>query len=416
MSPLYYKVEACRLCHSNNLELAMPLNPTPIGDKYLPPERKDETRETIPLDLFLCGDCGHLQTGAIIEPDLIYNHYLSRPAAVNSVLSDAYRQYGEHVMERYSPGAGDLVVEMGSNDGAFLNFFKEHGISVLGIDPAQNLAEAATNIGVDTIATFFSEEVAGSILEDKGQAAVFIANFVFANIDDVNDVVRGVHKVLAKDGVFMFETNNRVDIFQKFLIETINHEHASYFAVKPLRAFFARHEMELIDIEHMPSKGGSLRCTVQHAGGSHAVQPSVQDLIDKEEFLGVYSTAFYQGCADKIRSVREQLGTQAAAWREQGKTFAGYGTSIGATILIYQLGIGEYLDFLVDDDRYRQGLVSPGYHIPVVGPERLSIDKPDYVMILAPLYADPIMKKNQAYSDQGGHFINVWPEVVVYPQ
>jgi SAM-dependent methyltransferase len=414
MSFTYYERKVCRLCHSEQMEMAMPLNPTPIGDRYLPEDRKEETRENIPLDLFLCADCGHLQVGAIINPNLIYDHYLSRPAAVNSVLSDAYRGYAQSIVERYQPGVESLIVEMGSNDGAFLNFFKERGIPVLGVDPAQNLAEVATKNGVPTITTFFAEAVAEDIVREHGNASVFIANFVFANIDDVDDVIKGVCKVLARDGVFMFETNSRVDIFQKFLIEAINHEHASYFAVKSLQTFLARHGLELINVEHMPAKGGALRYSAQFAGGPHAVQSAVEDYVRQEEELGVYTTEFYQECDGKIRSVREEMGGRLAAWKKEGKTFAGYGTSIGATILIYQLGLGTYLDFLVDDDPYRQNLVSPGFHIPVVSAEQLHEQRPDYVVILAPLYAESIMHKNKDYADKGGHFINIWPDMTVY--
>jgi hypothetical protein len=414
MGALYYERKTCRMCLSEDLQMAMPLKPTPIGDKYLPPERGEESRELVPLDLLLCGQCGNMQTGAIIDPDVIYGHYLSRPSAVNPALSGAYKEYAESVVERYELSKDDLVVEMGSNDGAFLNFYKRLGIPILGIDPAQNLAAAAAKIGVETIATFFTEKVGGEIREKHGPASVFIANFVFANIDDLDDVVLGIRTLLAEDGVFICETNYRVDVFQKFLIETINHEHLTYYAVKSLQKYFARHAMELINVEHVPSKGGSLRFTVQHQGGPRAVDPSVQGHIDNEEALGLYDLGFYQAHIDKIESVKNELGQRLEEFKVQGKTFAGYGTSIGATILIYQLGFGEYLKFLVDDDPYRQGLVSPGFHIPVVSAQGLADEDPGYVLILAPLYAEPIMNKNQDYIDRAGHFINVWPEVKIY--
>ena len=413
MAEVYYNRSTCRLCLSDNLQLAMPLKPTPIGDKYLPPERREETRETIPLDLFLCRDCGHLQTGAVIYAEVIYTHYLSRPAAVNTVLSAAYRQYAESIVERYRPSKQDLIVEMGSNDGAFLSFFKERDLTVLGVDPAENLAAAASAAGIETKAALFSSEVSRQIRQERGPASIFIGNFVYANIDHVDDVTQGIRDLLAPHGVFMFETNYRVDVFQSDLVETINHEHLSYYAVKPLKAFFARHGMELINAERVPSKGGSIRCTVQLAGGPHQVSPAVEECICLEEELGLYGTDFYQSCADHIHSVREELTQLLGKLKAQGKRFAGYGTSIGATIYIYQLDLGEYLDFLVDDDPYRQNLVSPGYHIPVVSGQSLQDDKPDYVLILAPLYAEPIMKKNKAFTDQGGHFLVIWPEVSI---
>jgi hypothetical protein len=392
----------------------MDLIATPVGDKYLPEERSGETRDMIPLDLFLCSACGNLQTGAVINPEVIYTHYLSRPIAVNSVLSDSYQQYAEQVVERFGVKEGDLVVEMGSNDGAFLSFFKTRGANVLGVDPAQNLAEAATKSGVETLPTFFSSEIGEQISSERGKAKIIIANFVYANINNVIDVTNGVRNLLAPDGVFSFETNYRLDVFQKDLIETINHEHLTYYAVKPLRSFFDRLGMQLFDVERVPSKGGSIRCIAQFAGGPHPVSDSVEKLIELEEKEGVYGSGFYESCDSHIKSVRDDMQGLFSSINKPDTSIAGYGTSIGATILIYQLGLGEALDFLVDDDPYRQGLVSPGYHIPVKDPKTLIDQKTDHVLILAPLYAKQIIQKNQSYVDQGGHFVGVWPEAKVY--
>jgi len=413
MSELYYERSTCRLCASGQLEMAMPLVATPVGDKYLPSDRRDETRETIPLDLYLCKSCGHLQTGAVVSAATIYKHYLSRPAAVNPVLSDAYRQYAEGIIADVHPSENGLIVELGSNDGAFLNFFKEQGMKVLGVDPAENLATAATNMGVETLPTFFSAELAAQIKAERGAASVIITNFAYANMDDLNDVTKGIRDLLAPDGVFMFETNYRVDIFQKHLLETINHEHLSYFAVMSLRDYFPRHGMELVNVEHVPSKGGSIRCTVQLAGGPRTVSANIQEHIANEESLGVYETGFYKACADHVQAAKEELGRILVKNGSQGKTFAGYGTSIGATIFTYQLGLGDSIKFFVDDDPYRQNLVSPGYHIPVVANQALFDEKPDYVLIMAPLYAEQIITKNQEYRDQGGQFIVIWPNIEI---
>jgi len=414
MSDLYRNRSMCRLCESEELQLVLPLVPTPVGDKYLPSERRDETRQTIPLDLYMCRSCGHLQTGAVVNPSFIYKHYLSRPAAVNSVLSDAYQEYAEHILTRFKPTQGSLIVEIGSNDGAFINFFRGRGISVLGVDPAENLAETATKGGIETIPTFFSSEVAKEIKKNRGDASAVVANFMYANVDDLDDLTRGIRALLTPDGVFMFETNYRVDVFQKDLVETVNHEHLSYFSVKPLQTFFARHDMELIDVKRVPSKGGSIRCTAQLSGGPHEVSMEVEKLIAYEEDLGIYDGEFYRPCGSHIQSVREELQQILSDFKSQDKIMAGYGTSIGATIFIYQLGLSEYLKFLVDDDPYRQNLVSPGYHIPVVPAKALFDERVDYVLILAPLYSEKIMSKNQAYKEQGGHFIVIWPEVKVY--
>ena len=413
MSDVFKIRSTCRLCESGDLTSVLDLLPTPIPDKYLPTDRAGESRELIPLDLLLCGVCGNLQTSAVIDPSVIYTHYLSRPAAVNPVLSSGYQGYAENVVKRYGVGKDDLVVEMGSNDGAFLSFFKDQGASVLGVDPARNLAEVAARSGIETLSTFFSSEVSERIRKERGEAKAVIANFVYANIDNVIDVTMGVRNLLAPDGIFSFETNYRVDVFQKDLIETINHEHLTYYSVKPLRDFFDRLGMQLLTVERVPSKGGSIRCVAQLEGGPYAVSDTVKELIDMEMQNGVYQASFYEPCRSHITSVREEMRVFVQEIGE-ASPIAGYGTSIGATILIYQLGLGKVLDFLVDDDPYRQNLVSPGYHIPVQGPQTLIDQHAGHALILAPLYAEQIMKKNQPYIEQGGKFVGIWPEVKIY--
>ena len=413
MEGLFHDRATCRLCASSDLALAMSLVPTPVGDKYLPAERREETRETIPLDLYLCGGCGHLQTGAVANPNAVFKHYLSRPAAVNPVISDAFKEYAEGILSGIRPDKDSLIFEIGSNDGAFLNFFKEHGMPVLGVDPAYNLAEAATNSGIPTLPTFFSSEVAHTTKKEHGTASVVVTNFTLASMDDLDDATRGIHEMLSADGVFMFETQYRVDTFQRHLLETINTEQLSIFSVKPLSTFFHRHGLQLINVQRVPSKGGSIRCTVQRSGGPRAISPTVQEHISLEDRLGVYNLDFYEPCASHVQAVRKEMAQVLAPIKAQGKIVAGYGTSIGATILTYQLELGEAITFFVDDDPYRQNLVSPGYHIPVLAPQALLEQNPDYVLIMAPLYAEQIIRKNRAYLDRGGHFVTVWPEVEI---
>ena len=410
---LFHNRSTCRLCASKDLKLAMAMIPIPVGDKYLPAEQQDETRETIPLDLYLCNGCGHLQLGAVANPDAVFKHYLSRPAAVNPGLSDAFKEYAQGILSDIGPGKDNLIVEIGSNDGAFLNFFKEHGMRVLGVDPAFNLAEAATSMGIPTLPVFFDSGVAQTIMQEHGPATAIVTNFTLASVDDLDDFTRGVAEMLSADGIFMFETQYRVDGFQRHLLETLNNEQLSIFSVKPLDVYFRRQGLELIDVRHMPSKGGSIRCTVQKAGGKRAISPTVQEHLSLEERLGVYDLDFYQPCASHVQTARKEIAQVLSPIKAQGEIVAGYGTSIGATMLAYQLGLGDAIEFFVDDDPYRQNLVSPGYHIPVLAPQALLEKKPDYVLIMAPLYAEQIINKNKAYLDQGGHFITVWPEVEI---
>ena len=411
MYKLYKEKITCRLCKSDNLKTVVQLEPTPIGDKYLPIEQQEKSRDTIPLYLNLCGSCEHLQTGTVVNPSAVFEHYLSRPAAVNQVLSDAFLVYAETILSEIKPGADDLVLEIGSSDGVFLNYFKEKGIPVLGVDPAVNLAEAANEIGIKTIPKFFNREVAQKIRTDHGTVSVIVTNFTLASIDDLDDVIKGVRELLSPNGVLMFETQYRLDGFNNLLLETLNNEQNSIFSVKPLNIYFSRHDLELINVQRVPSKGGSIRCTVQQAGGNRSISSEVQELIDLEDTLGISHQDFFKPLIDRIHDVRGEIAKFLESIKIEEKSVAGYGTSIGATNLTYQLALGEAIEFFVDDDPYRQNLVSPGYNRPVFDPKVLLEKKPDYVLIMAPLYADQIISKNQAYIDQGGQFLEVWPNV-----
>ena len=413
MSDLYYDRTTCSMCASSNLELALPLNPTPVGDKYVPFEHREEVMDMLPLDIYMCRDCGQLQTGVVANPEFIYRHYLSRPAAVNQKLSNDYQEYADQLVERFRPNNDGFVVEIGSNDGIFSRNLQARGMKALGVEPALNLAKQAVEAGLETLPEFFSSELAARIRQEHGPASLVITNHSYSNVADIADAAEGIRSLLDEDGVFSLQTFYTVDVLEKKLLENFNHEHLSYFYVKSMRDFFARHGMEMIDAIRVPAKGGSIRCFMQLAGGPHKVSPAVDELIAYEEKIGMDRIETYKSVTSFIDETKARLHEVLDKAKAEGKKVAAYGTSIGATIFTYQYGLGDYLSFYVDDDPYRQNLVSPGHHIPVVSSYKLLEDKPDYVVILAPLYAENIMKKNQAYKDAGGKFVLIWPEFTI---
>jgi|TARA_B100000315_G_scaffold87231_1_gene80005 hypothetical protein len=413
MSDLFYDRTTCSMCSSGDLELVLPLNPTPVGDKYVPYERREEVMDLLPLEIYLCISCGQLQTGVVANPEFIYRHYLSRPAAVNRKLSDDYQEYADDLMRRFRPDGGGFVVEIGSNDGIFSRNLQDRGMRALGVEPALNLAKQATEAGLESLPEFFSSELAAKIRQKHGPASLVIANHSYSNIAEIADAAEGIRSLLDEDGVFSLQTFYTVDVLEKKLLENFNHEHLSYFYVKSMRDFFARHGMEMIDAIRVPAKGGSIRCFMQLAGGPHEVSPAVAELVAYEEKIGMDRPETYKSVASFSETTRKQLHDVLEEAKAQNKKIAAYGTSIGATIFTYQYELGDFLGFYVDDDPYRQGLVSPGHHIPVVSSDALLEEKPDYVVILAPLYAENIMKKNQTHKDSGGKFILIWPEFAV---
>ncbi|MBE9116860.1 class I SAM-dependent methyltransferase [Lusitaniella coriacea LEGE 07157] len=412
MSASHYRRETCRLCDSKNLELVIQPAATPPGDRYVAAEALDKVQETYPLDVFFCQDCGLLQLIDVVDPDILYGNYIYT-TSISLGLVEHFRQYAIDVLQRINPPASALVIDIGSNDGTILRHFQDRGMRVLGVEPAAHIAQKATESGIETLATFFNPEVASEIKQKYGAATIITANNVFANIDDLPNTLEGIRHLLAPDGVFVMETGYCADTIRNDVFDNIYHEHLTYFNVKPLESFFRRHDMELIHVDHVATKGGSIRCTAQLKGGSRPVSPSVKAMIDAEVRLGMDRATPYLEFAAKIQGVKEQLLDLLKDLKAQGKTIAGYGASVGVTTLLYYFELSELLSFLVDDNPIRHDLFSPGHHIPVLPSQELYERKPDYVLILAWRYAEPIMSKHQAYLAQGGHFIQFLPELKV---
>lgn len=404
--------ETCRLCEGRNLDLVLPLKPSALADAYVPKELTDEVQETYPLDLFWCRDCGHLQLLDVVDPEILFRNYIYVTSSSPGLI-EHFRQYASEVMRRVKPPAGSLAVDIGSNEGILLGFFQKQGLRVLGIDPAEEIAQKATEAGIKTLPAFFTSELAAQVRSEYGPATIITANNVYAHSDALADMTEGIRGLLAPDGVFIFEVSYLVDLMQNMVFDFVYHEHLCYHAVKPLTTFFNRHGLELIDVERVPTKGGSLRGTAQLRGGPRPLSPSVAELIEIESRMGLDRTETYLSFGAKIDDVKRQLSDLLYRLRAEGKTIAGYGASATVTTLIYHFELGEMLDFIVDDARERQGLFSPGHHIPVLSPEALYERRPDYVLILAWRFAEPIVRNHRAYLEHGGHFIVPLPAIKV---
>ena len=302
---------------------------------------------------------------------------------------------------------------MGSNDGTFLRCFKDRGLSVLGVDPARRIAEQATESGVETWAEFFTPDLARRIVAERGPAAIVLANNVLANIDDLDAVVAGVLALMAADGVFVFETQNGADVIRHKLLDTIYHEHLSYFMIKPVAAFFAARDMDLIDVASVSTKGGSMRVTVQRAGGPRSRSDAVAETIATEERDGLYDPATYARFAAGIGALREEMAALVEGITAAGGTVAGYGASVGTVTLLHQFDLASAIGFLVDDAPLKPSLIGPGYAIPVLPPAALYEKRPDAVIVFAWRYAETIMDKHRAFMDGGGRFVVPLPGLSV---
>lgn len=399
----------CRLCDAPDPELVLPLAATPAADDYVSTERLKDQQPVFPLDLYLCRECGHAQLLDVVNPEALFGSYLYVTSS-SPGLSEHFRRYADDVVARIRVPAGALTVDIGSNDGTLLRFFQKKGLRVLGVDAAAEIAKAATQAGVETIGAFFDTTLAERIRQDRGPASIVTANNVFAHADNLGAIAQGIERLLADDGMFVFEVSYLVDLVEGHVFDYIYHEHLCYHSVKPLQGFLRRHGLELIDVERISTKGGSLRGTAQRLDGQRSVSPSVNELIALEEGIGLYDRTTFSRLAERLDSIKGDLLDRLRQLQAQGKTIAGYGASATVTTLIYHFGLGQFLSFIVDDNVTRQGLFSPGLHIPILAPSAMYERKPDCVVILAWRFAQPILERHRPFVEAGGQFIVPLPE------
>ncbi len=415
MSTACHRRETCRLCGSAELTQVLALAPTPPANAFIAEAELDRPQETFPLDVFFCEDCGHVQLLDVVDPELLFGNYVY-VSGTSPVFVKHFQDYADAVCGAYVPAPdGKLALDIGSNDGTLLKQFQAKGMTVLGVDPALDIAARATEDGVETLATFFTTVLAKEIRAARGPAKVITANNVFAHADDLAGITEGIRTLLAPDGVFVFEVSYLVDVFENTLFDTIYHEHLAYHSVKPLQRFFAAHGMQMIAAERVSSHGGSLRGVAQLAGGPHAPDGSVQALIETEASLGLDRAETLQRFGAKIDSVRDELTAMLEKLKREGKHIAAFGAPAKATTLMYHFGIGpDVIDFIVDDSPLKQGLYSPGMHIPVLPSQAIYSKTPAAVVILAWNFAEPIMQNHARYLDEGGRFIVPLPKIEVF--
>jgi SAM-dependent methyltransferase len=394
--------DTCRLCGGRNLEVVLPLTPTPLADAYVP--SKDTVQEIYPLDLYLCGDCGHVQLLDVVQAGVIYRDYLYETTS-SLGLVEHFRGYARETVQQFNVPGDSFVVDIGSNDGSLLRCFQQHGMRVLGIDPAVAIAQKATEAGVETWPEFFDIALARKIRDTKGQAAVITSNNLVANVDELDGFFDAIGELLAPDGVFVFESFYLVDFMRNMVFDFAYHEHLSYFSVTPLLGFCRKHGLQLTDARHVPTKGGSLRYMIQHAADGRTSSPALAEIVKQEEAVGTRRPETFRAFRTEIEKAKAALLGELERLIAGGKTIAGYGASATTTTLVYHFDLGGILSFIVDDYPAKQNLFSPGHHIPIFPSTELYTRKPDYVVIIAWRYWEPILEKHRKFLEQGGHFI-----------
>lgn len=403
----------CRLCGSRILDRILSLVPTPPANAFVAAPERGDPQDRFPLDVFLCRDCGHVQLLDVVDPLRLFQR--RRSPIQGLPLSVAYFEaYAKELMQRFRLAQDALIVEIGSNDGTMLRCLENAGMRSQGVEPAVDLARDAIARGVPTFPGFFSPAIAARIEEERGRAAMVIAHSVFAHTDDLNGFLEGVHQLLARDGIFVFEVDYLLDVVERSTIDSIRHENLDYHSVVPLVRFLHASDMELIGVKHVGGPAGRLRGYAQRLGGPHAADDSVEDLCEREGRAALAEPSTFYKLEERFAALRDELTRMLTAVRDQGGRVAGFGAPAKATTLLHQLGFGPgIIDFIVDDSPWKQGLYTPGLLIPVLPPESLYERRPDVVVVLSWDYAEDIVARHRAWRAGGGRFVIPLPEITV---
>lgn len=399
----YFERKKCRICSSQNLKLILDLGSQPPANFFI--KKKEMSKEKkFPLRLFFCKDCYLLQLCDVVNKKFLFSNYLYLTGASKPIVSH-FAKYVKNIYKNYLyKKTNPLVVEIGSNDGSLLREFKKFEVLILGIEPASNIAKLANRSKIRTKNAFFSSKLAKSI-SAKQKADVVIANNVVGHVDNLKDFVKGVKLLLADDGVFVFEVPYAMELIKKLEFDTIYHEHLSYFTVHPLIKLFDQFDLEIFDVQKQKVHGGSIRVFVG-SKGIRKIKQNVKKMIHYEHQNKVSSIKTYKKFSCEIINLRSTLLNKLKKLKKEKKLF-GYGAPAKGNVLLNYCGIDtKILDFIVDTTTLKQGLYTPGTHIPVLSPKMISKKgKNDVALMLAWNYSKEILKKEKKIRRRGGKFL-----------
>ncbi len=356
------------------------LGRVPLANALLTAQQLQEPEDRFPLELYFCPQCALVQIGETVPPERLFRDYAYASSFSDTMVEHARKLVGTLIGQR-SLGPGSLVIEVASNDGYLLQFYKARGIPVLGIEPAANIAElAVTTKGIPTLVEFFDENLARRLAAEGKLADIIHAHNVFAHVPDPNRFVGGVKQLLKPDGVAVVEAPYLRDLIAKLEFDTIYHEHFSYYSLSAVEALCRRHGLMVCDVELVPIHGGSLRLFIGHAGAPASA--AVGALLRTEESEGLLSFDYYRDFGDRVARLKQQLLELLQRLRAQGSRIAAYGASAKGSTLMNAFGIGSpVIEFVVDRSHLKQGRFTPGNHLPILPPEALLERQPDYVLL-----------------------------------
>ncbi len=405
----------CRSCRSPLPEPFLDLGNSPLSNGYLSEEDTHVMEPYYPLECYYCPRCSLVQLDEFEAPDRIFSSNYVYFSSYSSSWLTHCKAYVAMMIQRFGYDRNSLVLEVASNDGYLLQYFKEEHIPVRGVEPATGTAETAIAKGIPTDITFFNTGYAEAMVARNDRADLIIGNNVLAHNPNLNDFVEGLHIALKPHGVITMEFPHLLQLMANNQFDTIYQEHYSYFSLHSVQYLFNAHQLEIFDVDELPTHGGSLRIYAKHKTDRvHERSSRVVEELDKEKRAGLLNPVTYEEFSERVRATKRALLTTLIAIKNEGRTIVGYGAPAKGNTLLNYCGIRtDFLDYTVDVNPHKQNLFLPGTHIPIRHPDQIQIDRPDYILILPWNIGEEIMEQLSFASEWGGKFIIPIPEVRV---
>ena len=403
----------CRSCGHELTDVFLDLGTAPPSNAFVSASSLSAPEVYFPLKLFTCDACHLVQVDEVQSHDSIFNDdYVYFSSYSRSWLEHA-KAYVSTAIERLGLGPESLVIEVASNDGYLLQYVRQAGIPCVGIEPTASTAEASRGKGIDTIGEFFTRAFATSFVQSRGHADLMVANNVLAHVPDIHDFVAGFAITLAATGTATFEFPHLLALVEQHQFDTVYHEHFSYLSLHAVERIFTAHDLEIWDVEELPTHGGSLRIWAGHTG-ARKIASSVVRLRERERVAGMLDMPFYHGFQEKADEVKHRFLRFLLDCRREGKRVGAYGAAAKGNTLINYAGVKpDLLGYIVDASPHKQGRWLPGSRIPVVDIEHLKADRPDYVIILPWNLRSEIINNLAYIRDWGGKFVTFIPDTKI---
>ena len=406
---------ACRFCGSELHQVFVDLGMSPLANSYLTMADLQKMEPHYPLCIYICDRCYLAQLPVFETPEGIFTDYAYFSSYSDSWLRHA-KAYTDLMIERFGYNQSNFVIELASNDGYLLQYFKEKSIPVLGIEPAKNVALAANEAGIPTLVKFFGTDTARELASENKYADLIIGNNVLAHVPGLNDFVNGMKIVLKKQGVITMEFPHLMRLVAENQFDTMYHEHFSYFSFTTVEKVFASHGLTLFDVEELPTHGGSLRIYARHSDDeTKPVGKRVAELKSREDTAGMTKMEYYLSFGEKVKETKRKILEFLIKAKAEGKSIAGYGAPAKGNTLLNYCGVRtDFIDYTLDRSPHKQGQYLPGTHIPIYHPDKVREDKPDYLVILPWNLKEEIMEQMSYIREWGGKFVTLIPEPAVF--